>query len=288
MKKFLAWFLAILLVLITPVLIFFSNFKLAAFSPESTKKMFLEVDFYNQAKSVAKTSILEAGDDSAEMQLMAKITHKTLDQYDFRPKVEKIIDDFYAGLKNSNADFKIIIGLSDIKQLMMQNALAESKSLPADFSESLIPDQWQVDLLKSDQAWLIKITAFFYNNFTLILISYGVLLLLFLFFCILSGVRYLKLFFSTFLISGFLIFSQRAVWWFINPQTIFLSITDQGNTGLQLIMRNLIVYFREKTIRLLIWESALMIGISLVGIIIFSFLGQNKVGKIPFDDHKNS
>jgi len=288
MKRFLAWFLAILLVLITPVLAFFCNFKLAAFSPESTKKMFLEIDFYDQAKSVVKTAMLEAGDDSVEMQLMAKITHKTLDQYDFRPKIEKVIDDFYAGLKNSNTDFKITIGLSDVKQLMMQNALAESKSLPADFSESLIPDQWQVDLLKSDRAWLIKITAFFYNNFALILISYGVLVLLSLLFCILSGVRYLKLFFTAFLISGILIFFQRAIWWLINPQTIFLSITNQGNTGLQLIMRNLLVYFREETVLLLTWESALIIGISLVGIIIFSFLGQSKVGKIPFDDHKNS
>ena len=285
--KFLAWFCGILVLLITPVMIFFYNFKQVAFSPEATKKIFLEIDFYNQAKSEIKKTMLEVGDNTEEMKLISKITRETLDEYNFRPKVEKAVDDFYAGLANHDGNFKITIDLIDIKGLMIQNALAENKNLPAGFSDLLIPDQWQVDFAKSNPQ-AIKIIAFFYNNFTWILVSYGALILLFLFFCILSGVRYMKLFFAIFLISGFLIFLQRAAWWVINPQAIFSTIIDQGNSGLQLLMENLIVYFRQQTTILLIWESAVMVGISLIGLITFAVISQNKVSNIPLNDQKNS
>jgi len=286
MKKFLAWFLGVLLVIITPVMVFFYNFKHVVFSPEATKNMLIQIDFYNQAKSVIKSAMLEAGDNSAEMQFMTQVTRMTMDNYNFQPKIEAVIDDFYAGLVKNNGDFLITINLADIKQLMMQNALALDKDLPSDFSELLIPDQWQVNLSKSSQPWIISTLAFFYNNFAVILIVYGILVLLFLLFSILPGIRYLKLFFAVFLISGVLIFLQRALWWLVNPRAIFSSITDQGNTGLQILMENLTVYLRTKTVILLTWESAVMVMVSIIGLIIFSFLGQNKTKNIPLYDKK--
>jgi len=120
------------------------------------------------------------------------------------------------------------------------------------------------------------------------MIIYGVLVSLFLLFCILSGVRYLRLFFAVFLIAGILIFAQRAIWWLINPHTIFTSILEQGKTGLQLVVENLIVYFKQKITIFLTWESGICISISAVGLIISSFIGLSKVGNIPLDDRKNS
>jgi len=288
MKKFFAWFLGIVLVLITPVVAIFYNFKQVVFSPESSKKMLIETDFYNQAKSVIKKTMFESSSNSPELQAITKITNKTLDEYNFQPKVEKVIDDFYAGLDNNNGNLIFSIDLTDIKQLIMQNALAEVQNQPVDFSELSIPDKWQVDFSKSEHASTIKVMAYLYHNFNLIMIIYGVLVSLFLLFCILSGVRYLRLFFAVFLIAGILIFAQRAIWWLINPHTIFTSILEQGKTGLQLVVENLIVYFKQKITIFLTWESGICISISAVGLIISSFIGLSKVGNIPLDDRKNS
>ena len=250
--------------------------------------MLVETDFYNQAKSVIKKTMFESSSNSPELQAITKITNKTLDEYNFQPKVEKVIDDFYAGLDNNNGNLIFSIDLTDIKQLIMQNALAEVQNQPVDFSELSIPDKWQVDFSKSEHASTIKVMAYLYHNFNLIMIIYGVLVSLFLLFCILSGVRYLRLFFAVFLIAGILIFAQRAVWWLINPHTIFTSILEQGKTGLQLVVENLIVYFKQKITIFLTWESGICISISAVGLIISSFIGLSKVGNIPLDDRKNS
>ncbi len=282
--KFLTWFLGIVLLLITPLLVVFFNFKQIIFSPESTKRILVQTDFYAQAKSVIKKSLFEANGDSAELQIISKATNKTLDEYDFQPKVEKVIDDFFLGLSKNDGSLVIVIDLNDIKTRLIQNGGQEIKGSANGADVAQIPDSWKVNLAKYSSS--LRIAAFFYRNFVWIMLGYSILAVLFLLFSILLGVRYLKLFFTIILITGIIILLQRILIGFISIPEVFSSVTEQGRTGLQLVIENLAMYFKEETSKFLLWESLPMIGISIIGLIICGLAGQKNIHNIPLDDRK--
>ena len=283
--KFLAWLFGIIFLLVTPIVAVFFNFHLIFFSPESTKSVLVATDFYNQAKSVIKKASFREG-MSKEEQSVANITTATLNGYDFQPKVETTIDSFYSALGSKSDKFSIIIDLTDLKSLLLKNAKTESKNQSITLSDIQIPDQWQVDL--GQYGGMLKIVRFFYQYYSAIMIGYIVLAMLFLLFCILSGVRYLKLFFAIVLISSILIFAQEFFWLLFNPAKLFSAIFEQGKTGLEVVIGSIYDYFKKMVYPLLLWESLPTFFGSIVGLIVVGTISRNKASNVPLNSGKNS
>lgn len=283
--KFLAWFFGIVFILITPIIVVFFNFHLVFFTPETAKKALIAGDFYNQAKSAVMKATFSDG-MSSEEQAIAKITSETLSNYDFRPKIEAIIDSFYLALGSDNPNFIITIDLTDLKSQLLQNAKSDSKSQSITLSDVQIPDQWKVDLGKYSAG--LRIARFFYQNYLLIMIGYIILAMLFLLFCILSGTRYLKLFFAIVLISSILVFSQELFWLLFNPDKLFSAIFQQGKTGLELVIGSLYNHFKKMVYPLLLWESLPAFFGSIIGLIIVGVVTKGQNNNVPLSNSKNS
>lgn len=283
--KFLAWFLGIIFILVTPIIVIFFNFHYLLFSPESTKKALIAADFYNQARLVIKKATFSQ-DMSAEEQTVAKVSTETLSQYDFQPKVEQVIDNFYSSLGSEEDNFVITIDLTDLKAQLLQNAKTEGKNQEIALSDISISDQWQVDL--GQYSGPLAFIRFFYQNYLAIMIGYVVLMALFLLFCILSGTRYFKLFFAIILISSILIFVQELFWLLFNPDKMFSLIFQQGKTGLEVVIGSIYDYFKKMIFPLLLWESLPAFFGSIIGLIIVAVVTGRKANNVPLSNSKNS
>lgn len=281
--KFFAWFFGILFLLVTPAFIMFFNFHYLFFSPESTKKALVETDFYGQTKSVIKKATFSDA-SSAEEQAVTKATIETLSEYNFQPQVEAVIDSFYSGLKSKEKSFEITIDLTDLKSQLLGAAKADNQQVTSNDIE--IPDQWRVDLAKYSGP--LAFVKFFYQNYWAIIISYIALTALFLLFCILCGVRYLKLFFALVLIAGVLVLSQVIFWSLFNPNNFFSAITEQGQSGLQIFVASIYQHYKKIVVPLLLWESLLAIIGSIIGLIIIGLIGKNGTGNVPLSGGKHS
>jgi len=279
--KFLSWFLAIIIILAGIVIITVCNFKLIIFSPQATKNALNKIDFYSQIKSVIKKDLFESTDNkNSEIIGISRVINKSFEEYNFQPPVEVLIDNFYFQL-DEQRDFTITLDLFDFKRVFISNAEEEIGESDIDSLEIPIPDKWQVDLNQYKE--IFQVIAFFYHNLNIILVIYGILFILFLLACLKVGIRYLKLFFSTILIIGILLFAQRFLISYFDPQSFLSSVTEQGRTGLQLVVENFISYIREKELQYLFWESIIAIVVSVIGIIIVSVSGK-KISNIPLDD----
>lgn len=283
--KFLAWFFGIIFLLVTPALVVFFNLHHLFFSPEATKEALISADFYNQARSVIKKTTFSE-DMSPEQQAIAKVTAETLSQYDFQPQVESVIDNFYLGLGSKSDNFIITIDLTNLKSQLLQNAKTNGGNQNITASDMEIPDQWKVDL--GQYSGPLAFIRFFYQHYLAIIIGYIVLAVLFLLFCLLSGLKYLKLFFAIVLIAGILVFAQEIFWWIFNPNNFFSAITKQGQSGLQIFVTSIYEHYKKIVVPLLLWESIPAIIGSIIGLIVASVVGKNNVSNIPLSGHKSS
>lgn len=281
--KFLAWFFGIIFLLITPAFVVFFNLHYLFFSPEATKKALVASDFYGQTKSVIKKATFSDA-TSAEEQAITKATLETLSEYNFQPQVEAVIDSFYSGLKSKEKSFEIMIDLTDLKSQLLGAAKVNNQQVTS--SDIEIPDQWRVDLAK--YSGLLAFVKFFYQHYWAIIISYIALASLFLLFCILCGVRYLKLFFALVLIAGALVLSQIIFWSLFNPNNFLSTITEQGQSGLQIFVASIYQYYKKIVVPLLLWESLPAIIGGIAGLIVVSVVGKNKINSVPLGEHKSS
>jgi len=280
--KFLAWFFAIIVFFTSLTVVTVYNFHQTFFTPESTKKALNETGFYSQMKSVLKKSLFEGDNaNSAQTVEISKVLGPAFDQFNFQPKIETLVDDFYAGLKSGNG-FMITIDLREYKTFFVNQLQSQSKT-EVDLNELTIPDKWNIDLALYSRE--LKVIGFFYRYYNFIIIGYFVLVALFLFFCLLVSYKYLKLFFTIFLIIGALTFVQYILFAVLDPKTILLAITKQGGSGVDTAVANFINYFRIENRNLLLWESIIPVITSVIGIIIVSVI-PSKSSNIPLNNHK--
>ena len=188
--KFLAWFFAFLVFFYSFFAIFAYNLHQTFLTPEKTKQMLVSVGFYGQMSSVLKKDLFEAeGANTADVNSASKAISKSLEQYNFQPKIEGLITDFYKGLDQKS--FILTIDLVDFKNIFLTNIGVETNEQSAKEISAAIPDRWQVDMNKYSTE--LMAVAFVYHNYHSILIIYGILVLLFLLFCLLVSFKYLKL-----------------------------------------------------------------------------------------------
>jgi len=280
--KFLAWFFAFLVFFYSFFAILSYNLHQTFLTPEKTKQMLITVDFYGQMKSVLKKDLFEAGGaNTAEVNAASKAVVSSLEQYDFQPKIEGLITDFYKALDSGSST--LTVDLVDFKSVFLKNISASTDAQSAKEINTAIPDRWQIDMSKYSAG--LAIVAFSYHNYNLILIIYGVLVFLFLLFCLLVSVKYLKLFFWVLIIVGLLILIQRLLWQLVNPTTMFQSLISQGRSGLGVLVENFVDFFKRENSKLLFWESIYIIAPAVIGLIIVSVI-PTKVGSIPLSDTK--
>jgi len=250
-------------------------------TPEKTKEVLIKVNFYSQIKSVLKKDLFETGVDARQVSDSSKAIAASFDQFDFQPSIEKLISDFYRGLK-SRKDFVLKIDLTDFKNVYVSNLLSGNKKTVEEISAS-IPSSWQVDM--SPYSKYLSTVALMYNNFNLILIVYTIMTLLFLIFCLLVSFKYLKLFFSVFLIVGIFLLVELVLWKVVNFSSLLSDLTSQGRSGLETLVENFINYFRQSNINLLFWEAIYLIVPSIIGLIVVSLI-PTKVKNIPLHESK--
>lgn len=281
--KFLAWFFA--------VIVFFSSFFVALtynfhqifLTPEKTKQLLVKVDFYNQIKSVLKKDLFDsANTDLAQTNVASKAIGVSFDQFNFQPKIETLITDFYTGLDHPD-NFKLNIDLVDFKNIFLSNLAGSTGLQSVNEISDTIPNSWQVDM--SQYSIPVSGVAFIYHNYNLILIIYGLLVLLFLVFCLLLSFKYLKLFFWVFMIIGIFLAIQLILWKVINLAPYLANLESQGNSGISVLITNIVEYFRQGIIGLLLWESIFLIVPSLVGLIIVSAV-PTKISNVPLHETK--
>ncbi|MFA5158699.1 MAG: hypothetical protein WC451_05965 [Patescibacteria group bacterium] len=281
--KFLAWFFA--------VIVFFSSFYVVAtinarqlfLTPEKTHFMLDKTNFINQAQSVIKKDLFEA--ENSELAASAsKNISAAFDMINFQSKIDDLVNDFYQSLKNGK-NFQLSIDLKDFKSALIDQVAGSSDS-ELDTSEiaSTIPDIWNVEAGKF--SGIVKGLAFMYNRYTLILITYAVIVAIFFVFCLLISHKYLKLFFWTFITIGLLIILQRFAWYFINPDTLFASIISQGRSGMGVLISSFVRYFKSESERLLLWESIFTVAPAIIGLIVVSVIPE-KVNNVPLTLNKH-
>lgn len=280
--KFLAWFFAFLVFFYSFFAILTFNLHQTFLTPEKTKQMLITVDFYGQMKSVLKKDLFEAeGANTADVNVASKAVVTSLEQYDFQPKIEGLITDFYKALDTGSPT--LTVDLVDFKSVFLKNISAATDPQSAKEINTAIPDRWQIDMSKYSMG--LSVVAFTYHNYNLILIIYGVLVFLFLLFCLLVSTKYLKLFFWVFIVVGLLILIQRLLWQLVNPTTMFQSLISQGRSGLGVLVENFVDFFKRENSKLLMWESIYIIAPAVIGLIIVSVI-PTKVGSIPLSDTK--
>ncbi len=278
--KFLAWLLAIIVFFSSFFVGFAYNLHQTFLTPENTKQALTKVDFYSQIKSVLKKDFFDAAassDGSA-----TKIINASIGQFDFQPMIENLISDFYIGLKQKNA-FALNIDLTGFKNVFISNLLPTTNKESAEELATAVPDSWQVDL--SGYKSSIAVVKFMYVDYIWILIVYGIAVFLFLLFCLLNSVKYLKLFFWTFLIVGLLLLLQMFFWKVVNLSPFLALIESQGNSGLVILLENIVSYFKLQTTQLLLWESIYLIALSIIGLIVVSLI-PTKIVNVPLHENK--
>ncbi len=279
--KFLAFFFAVIVLFSSFFVALNYNLHQMFLTPEKTKEVLIKVNFYSQIKSVLKKDLFETGVDARQVSDSSKAIAASFDQFDFQPSIEKLISDFYRGLK-SRKDFVLKIDLTDFKNVYVSNLLSGNKKTVEEISAS-IPSSWQVDM--SPYSKYLSTVALMYNNFNLILIVYTIMTLLFLIFCLLVSFKYLKLFFSVFLIVGIFLLVELVLWKVVNFSSLLSDLTSQGRSGLETLVENFINYFRQSNINLLFWEAIYLIVPSIIGLIVVSLI-PTKVKNIPLHESK--
>jgi len=279
--KFLAFFFAVIVLFSSFFVALNYNLHQMFLTPEKTKEVLIKVNFYSQIKSVLKKDLFETGVDARQVSDSSKAIAASFDQFDFQPSIEKLISDFYRGLK-SRKDFVLKIDLTDFKNVYVSNLLSGNKKTVEEISAS-IPSSWQVDM--SPYSKYLSTVALMYNNFNLILIVYTIMTLLFLIFCLLVSFKYLKLFFSIFLIVGIFLLVELVLWKVVNFLSLLSDLTSQGRSGLETLVENFINYFRQSNINLLFWEAIYLIVPSIIGLIVVSLI-PTKVKNIPLHESK--
>ena len=279
--KFLAFFFAVIVLFSSFFVALNYNLHQMFLTPEKTKEVLIKVNFYSQIKSVLKKDLFETGVDARQVSDSSKAIAASFDQFDFQPSIEKLISDFYRGLK-SRKDFVLKIDLTDFKNVYVSNLLSGNKKTVEEISVS-IPSSWQVDM--SPYSKYLSTVALMYNNFNLILIVYTIMTLLFLIFCLLVSFKYLKLFFSIFLIVGIFLLVELVLWKVVNFSSLLSDLTSQGRSGLETLVENFINYFRQSNINLLFWEAIYLIVPSIIGLIVVSLI-PTKVKNIPLHESK--
>ena len=279
--KFLAFFFAVIVLFSSFFIALNYNLHQMFLTPEKTKEVLIKVNFYSQIKSVLKKDLFETGVDARQVSDSSKAIAASFDQFDFQPSIEKLISDFYRGLK-SRKDFVLKIDLTDFKNVYVSNLLSGNKKTVEEISAS-IPSSWQVDM--SPYSKYLSTVALMYNNFNLILIVYTIMTLLFLIFCLLVSFKYLKLFFSVFLIVGIFLLVELVLWKVVNFSSLLSDLTSQGRSGLETLVENFINYFRQSNINLLFWEAIYLIVPSIIGLIVVSLI-PTKVKNIPLHESK--
>ncbi|MCX6812774.1 MAG: hypothetical protein NTW79_04155 [Candidatus Berkelbacteria bacterium] len=281
--KFLSWFLGIILLLSSVSIFGFFNFHQLFFSPTSFKTALVKIDFYNQAESVIKKDVFESTGSTSSTQIaLSKAISQVLDSYNFQPKIEKLIDDFFTSISIGGHNQVLSVDLVPIKNQLAQTFAAQTNSSADISSELTIPDSWQINL--SSYSSSLSIASFFYRNSLWIYLGFILLYIMFFFTCFSVGAKYLKVFFSFSLVIGILLFFQFLFLQFVNLGAIFSSITEQGRSGLTLIVGNLLDYIRSAGSHLVLWESLPIILVSIVGSIIVGITTKEKVGKIPLNE----
>lgn len=279
--KFLAWFFAVIVLISSFFVAFSYNLHQTFLTPDKTKQVLVKVDFYNQMKSVIKKDLFGSDGNAAEISSSSKAITTSFDQYNFQPKIEQLVSDFYDGLNHPN-NFILSVDLVDFKNIFISN-LASDKQSAKEISNS-IPNNWQVDM--SQYSGSLTVVAFMYHNYNLILIIYGVLVLLFLVFCLLVSAKYLKLFFWIFLIVGIFMLIQFVFWKFINLGPFLANIESQGRSGIGTLVENLVDYFKRQNSDILLWESIYLTGPAILGLIIVALI-PSKVANVPLHDVTN-
>jgi len=281
--KFFAWFLAVIIFFSVLLMVNVYNFHQTFFNPAATKKALSETDFYPQMKSVLKKSLFESEEgNSPQVAELSRTLGTTFDEYNFQPKVENIIDDFYLGLKDKNG-FSLSIDLREYKTIIQQKVADQTDIDSSELTDVPVPDEWKVDVSK--YAEFLSVVGFVYRNFAIICIAYLALIVFFALFCILINYKYLRLFFVVSLVTGILILIEYFVFKVASPKYLLSAITDQGNSGVEVATANFLEYFRANNLNFLFWESISTILASIIGLIIISVI-PSKTSNIPLVDHK--
>jgi len=282
--KFLAWFFAVIVFFSSFFVMFAYNLHQTFLMPEKTKQVLIKVDFYTQVKSVLKKDLFEDdGTNSSEVDAASKAMNTSLEQFNFQPIVENLVSDFYTGLETKTG-FTLNIDLTDFKDIFVSNLVPTVDQQSSSELSVAIPDNWKVDL--AGYSGVLAAVGFIYSNYNLILIVYGIMVFLFLLFCLLVNTRYLKLFFWVFMIVGIFTFMQLAVWKTVNLAPFLVNIESQGRSGVDILVENFVDFFRQSGITLLFWEAIYLIGPSLLGLIIVSLIPA-KVGSVPLNEVSN-
>lgn len=281
--KFLAWFFAVIVFLSSFFVIFAYNLHQTFLTPEKTKETLVKVDFYNQIKSVLKKDLFEnSNSDTKQINIASKAITASLEQFDFQPKIETLISDFYQGLKQKGG-FTLTIDLADFKKIFLSNLLGSADQKSVNELSASIPSSWKIDMAAYTVP--LAVISVMYDNYLLILIIFAVLTSLFFLFCLLINFKYLKLFFWVFIIVGFFTAVQLVLWKVINISSLLANIKSQGQSGVDTLIENFINYFRQANIGLLFWEAICLIGISLIGLIVVSVI-PSKISNVPLHEPK--
>jgi len=292
MLKFFAWFIAILLFLITFSFVFIENIGSIFFSPKGIKQALDETNFYSQSKSIIKNNVLSLDDlNDQEIVEVSDILNRTIDEYDFQSETKKTIDDFFENLKTNTNTVLITYDLRAFKTIFLKNI--KESDLPKDDIIKSIPDEWRVDLKK--QLPGINVLSFYFRNHIYIFVAYFILWLLLFLFCILISKKYLNLFFITLLLCSLPLFGLYILFYLLRPSEVINFITagltgevtrealSQGGSGLKTLVESLTIYVKNQLLSLLFWQSLIPMVVSIIGLVIIKFVKTDS-RKIPLND----
>lgn len=294
MAKIIAWFAAILLIVLTAGFVFWANLENTLLNPRGLKSALIEVGFYSQSKSIIKSSILsiEGLRDSEIVKLSGSLT-PIIDQHDFQKPLEATIENIFSQLDGGAKNITLSYDLRSLKsELMSRIPEVSGVSLDSEISAAF-PDQWKVDL--STQGRGLSLLSSSYQYRYLIFSLYFFLWLLLLLSSLLVGKKYLSLFFTTMLITSLIVLGQYLLFYFAKPSGIIAVVsnglsrdiidqaTTQGGPGVQILIENIITYLRQHFMSLLFWESLPPMIVAIAGLIIVGISKGDK-RRIPLND----
>lgn len=278
MLKVIAWIIAIFLFLGTFVFVFAQNLRSIMLTPEGIERTLVDIDFYDQGKSIIKNDVLSVDNlANSEIIELSNVLNVVIDDYNFQQQTEDTIEDFFLGLQNDPQNLTIHYDLRSFKANLSRNLSGELEASREEILASF-PDQWRVELKDTNNT--ITYFSLIYRNNLLFLIFYFVLWLFLFLICLKIGKKYLKLFFVLTLTLSIFLFVQYILFYFIKPSEVIRiisagtsqDITDQallqGGSGVRSLVENTIFYLKHRFMALLIWESTIPIIVSILGLII--------------------
>jgi hypothetical protein len=293
MLKFIAWFLAIFLFMISFGFVFAENLSSIFLNPNGVKKVLNEINFYDQSKSIIKNNILSTKDlDSQEIIDLSSTLNSTIENYNFQEQADATIDSFFKDLKNNPNDISLSYDLKTFKAELSKNVSGDADSPKKDALKSL-PDEWRVDLGHSGP--VLPIVSFYYRYNPYIVIIYFFLWLILFLVCVSISKKYLNLFFIALLITTLPILGQYLLFLLLKPSEVINFITagisrqiideslTQGGAGLKSLVDSTMLYIRKELLSLLFWESIIPLIVSILGLMIIK-IAKIDSKKIPLND----